>query len=374
MLQLKIKDVISVIERHYPNNLAESWDNTGLLLGDENQEIDKIYCCVDVTRSTINDAISWGANLMVAHHPLFFRPLKALNPQNPKADMAITAIKSGLGIIAAHTNADTANPGVSDALAKAIGLENITPLERKESCKSLLKLVTFVPTDYLVELQQALAKAGAGAIGAYDSCAFVTNGTGYFRPKAQAQPHLGEIGKLNEVAEAKLEVIFPKAKLAEIMAVHHRVHPYEEPAFDLLELVDLPQNTGIGRIGTLHPSMTAKALANHLAKILPDTISGVRLAGDPEREITKVALVGGAGDSHLDYARNSGADAYITSDLRHHPVLDAIEYPNAPVFLDISHWAAESLWLTELKEILARELNVEIKVSQLRTEPWSYRA
>ncbi len=235
----------------------------------------------------------------------------------------------------------------------------------------------FTPPYAAEEVRAAIADAGAGRIGDYDRASFSTSGEGRFRPLDGANPTIGEVGRLETTDEVRIESVLPPGRRDEVVAAMLAVHPYEEPAYDVVELARLDEvDRGSGRVGRLPEPMTLSAFAARVADVLPETAHGVRVAGDPEQRIETVGLCGGAGDFLLDRARAAGVDVYLTSDLRHHPASELREHgPGSPALVDVAHWAAESTWLPVLRRRLADALGdtVEVDVSTLNTDPWTFR-
>ena len=309
---------------------------------------------------------------------LIFLEYKSLHvvtqPDRPKGRVVAALLRAGIAQFAAHTNADAAPGGVADTLAAACGLVDLRPLLPVPS-DPLDKVVTFVPTAVAGQVVDALAAAGAGAIGAYDRCAFTSPGTGTFRPLAGANPTIGSVGAIEEVAETRVEMALPRGRRSAVLAALRASHPYEEPAFDVIELAGEPSGRGLGRIGRLPEPMTAAAFAERLAASVPATAGGVKLGGDPDRVLDTVAVLGGAGDSMLDVARAAGVDCYVTGDLRHHPAQDFLAHAGAPVLVDVPHWAAEWTWLPAAERVLeaaAADAGVRVgsTVSRIVTDPW----
>ncbi|GAB3701538.1 Nif3-like dinuclear metal center hexameric protein [Mariniluteicoccus flavus] len=367
-----VADVLSVLESHYPPRTAESWDKVGLVCGDPDQPVTRVLLAVDITGAVLDEAERVGAELVVAHHPLLLRGVHAIDTRDPKGRIVWRAATRGISLYAAHTNADIPDDGVCAALARAIGLAELEPLEARHRGPALDQLAVFVPCESTEVVVDALAEAGAGALGAYDRCHFTVTGTGSFRPMEGADPHTGAVGEVARVAEDRVEMVVPRSRRARVVAALLAAHPYEEPAYSVTELAPTAPDAAIGRIGRLAPPLTAAAFAQQVADAVPATVTGVRLAGDADRTIERVAVLAGAGDSHLDAARKAGVDAYVTSDLRHHPATEALEHTDAPVLLDVAHWAAEWTWLPVLDQILADELpGVARHVSTLRTDAWT---
>jgi dinuclear metal center YbgI/SA1388 family protein len=374
-----IADVERMLGDHYPTGSAESWDRVGLVTGDRADELRGVLLTVDVTDAVVDQAAELGANLIIAHHPLLLRGINAVDPEHPKGRVIIELIRQRIGLITAHTNADIPAGGVADSLARALGLRNTRPLRpvRVSPCDTL---VTYVPGDHVERVLDALAAAGAGMIGNYDRCAFTTSGTGTFRPLDGATPYLGAVGEQEYVAEDRIELVLDRSRRSQVVAALRSAHPYEEPAFQIVEVVqpaDSRPLAGLGRIGTVDV-ISLGDFARQVADALPSTAGGVRIAGDEHRMISTVALQAGAGDDLFDVARQAGADVYLTSDLRHHPVSEAIAWPDAPAVVDVSHWAAEWTWLPVLQAELSSLLEVAggagigVTVSEIRTDPWDF--
>lgn len=366
-------EVVDLLHDWYPPATAESWDAVGLVYGDPEARIKKVMFAVDPTQAVADEAAEWGADLLVVHHPLFLKPVHGFSPTTPKGRTLWTLAKAGCGLLTAHTNADQAEAGVSESLALALGLEELAPLQPAPG-PALDKIVVFVPADAAAPVRAAISDAGAGEIGNYDHCSFTGSGVGRFRPLEGAEPTVGTIGNIEAVGEDRVEAVLPRSRRAAVIAAMKAAHPYEEPAYDVIELAD-PQiaTTGTGRIGKV-TATTLREFAEAVSKILPETVHGVRVGGDPERAVRKVAVCGGAGDFLLDAMAATDADVYVTSDLRHHPAAEFLE-KDGPALVDIAHWAAEWTWLPVVSERLNDALGdtVETRVSTTPTDPWTFR-
>ena len=372
-----LAEVISVLENRYDPRLAASWDAIGLVCGDPDAPIRKVLFAVDPVAAVVAEALDWGADLLVTHHPLFLRAVHGVAATTPKGRVVHDLLTHGCALLVAHTNADAAVDGVSDALAAALGLPPGRPLAA-EPAEPLDKLVTFVPHADADALLDALAAAGAGAIGAYDRCAFTAPGTGTFRPLSGANPTIGSIGTVETVPETRLELVLPRHRRSAIVAALRAAHPYEEPAFDVTETVSLPGDVGTGRICELAGAEPLRVFLDRVRRGLPATPSGIRVAGDLDRPVRHVAVCGGAGDSLLAAAGAAGADVYLTADLRHHPASEHLE-GRGPALIDVAHWASEWPWLERAAGALHAGLSarggsgatVEARVSGLVTDPWT---
>jgi dinuclear metal center YbgI/SA1388 family protein len=363
----RLSDVVEVLDAMFPPAQAQSWDAVGLVAGDPDAEVGRVLLAVDPVEAVAAEAVDGGYDLLLTHHPLWLRGTTSVAATTPKGRLAHRLVTAGCGLFVAHTNADVADPGVSDALAGALGLRDLRPLQPL-AADPLDKLVVFVPVEDADRLLDALSAAGAGAIGDYERCAWTTTGTGTFRPLPGASPAVGEVGAVEHVQEARLEVVLPRARRSRVLRSLLDAHPYEEPAYDVLELATAEGSRGLGRVGELPAPLTLRELTARAADVLPATAWGVRSAGDPDLVVRTLAVCGGAGDSLLGEAARSGAQAFLTADLRHHP---ASEAPERLGLVDAAHWATEWPWLAELAPRLAAEARVEVAVSHTVTDPWT---
>jgi len=371
-MTVRLREVIAAMEAAYPPGLAQDWDAVGLVCGDPADEVDKALFVVDATEEVVAEALAWGAQALVVHHPLLLRGVSAVGADTPKGALLHRLIRAGCALFTAHTNADAANPGVSDALAAALGLRVLAPLSAEPEL-AMDKVITMVPRGADAErVKEALFAAGAGQLGAYTHTAFSVHGTGQFFPSAEANPAVGEAGELVEVSEDRIEVIAPRRRRAGVVAALRAAHPYEEPAYDVFELAERPSPRGLGRLGELEQPETLRAFTARVAQALPPTAWGVRSAGEPERLLRTVAVCGGAGDSLLDAVHRLGADAYVTADLRHHPADEHLR-AGGPALVDVAHWASEQPWCAQAQGVIdaAFGAKVQTRVSRLRTDPWT---
>lgn len=368
-------DITALLDRWFPPHHADSWDAVGLACGDPATDVRRILLAVDPVTAVADEAVADGAQLLVCHHPLFLKGVHGVAATDPKGRIVHRLLSAGCGLFTAHTNADSPAGGVSESLALALGLEDVRPLEA-DPAPAMDKIVVFAPVEAGELIRAALADAGAGAIGDYDSCTFTSTGEGRFRPLDGAQPTIGEVGRTEQVEEVRIETICPRHLRAVAVGAMLAAHPYEEPAYDVLELAALDEpDRGSGRIGRLTTPMSLADFAAHVSQVLAETAHGVRVAGDPDQPVEWVGLCGGAGDFLLDRARSAGVDVYLTSDLRHHPASELREH-GAPALVDVAHWAAESTWLPVLRRRLVDALGdtVEVRVSTINTDPWTFRA
>lgn len=389
---LTLADVVRVLDRRYPPGTAESWDAVGTVCGDPSQPVRRVLLAVDPTHAVVDEALEWGADLLLTHHPLLLRPVHSVAATSFKGSLVHRLVRGGCALHVAHTNADAADGGVAEALALAVGLTDLAPLVAQPA-EPLDKHVVLVPVDHAQAVVEALSTAGAGAIGEYTRCAWTTTGIGTFVPGENATPAIGATGEVVVVEEARVEMVAPRRRRAAVIAAMRAAHPYEEPAFDVLEQAALPGETGTGRVGTLPEPLTLRAFGERVAGALPATEQGVRLAGDLGALVRRVAVVGGSGDSLFDAVRGAGVDAYLTADLRHHPASEQRERADfdarvaagergggRPFLVDVAHWASEWPWLAAAAAALEADVvasrpgtTVETRVSTLRTDPWTAR-
>ncbi len=384
---MRLAEIVDRLESWYDPRWAEPWDKVGLVCGDPGQEVRKVLFAVDPALAVAEEAVEYGADLLVVHHPLLLTPVSSVAATSAKGRVLHRLIREGVALYTAHTSADVPIDGVNDSIARALGLGGTRVLSPTDG-GGLDKLVVFVPADDAERVRDAVTAAGAGSIGAYDSCTFSTPGEGRFRPLDGAVPAIGRVGEVEVVPEVRIEAVYPRPLRRQVVAALRAVHPYEEPAFDLIELADppggpatgaLPAATrGHGRVGTLQEPTTLRELAAFVARAFPRTAHGVRVAGDPDRVVRTVAVGAGSGESLLEDARRSGADVYITSDLKHHRASEFLE-EGGPALVDVAHWAAEWSWLPivawKVGEAAAEAGDtVDTRVSTLVTDPWTFRA
>ncbi len=374
-MTVRLADIIGVLDAAYPPRLAQPWDSVGLVCGDPADVVESVTVAVDATAAVIADVPERG--LLLAHHPLLLRGVDTVAASTPKGALVHRLIRSGRALFTAHTNADAAAPGVSDALAHALGLAVVGVLDPAPGA-DFDKWVIYVPPEHADAVRAAVFDAGAGRIGDYSCCSWSVTGTGQFLAHDGANPAVGTVGEVERLPEERVEVIAPAGSRAAVLAAMRAAHPYEEPAFDVIPLAPTPAGTGLGRIAELSEPEPLRAFTARVGARLPATAWGVRAAGDPDRPIRRVAVCGGAGDSLLGTVARLGADAldaFVTADLRHHP---ADEHTRAceVALVDVAHWASEQPWCDQAAALLATHFGdtLRIGVSAVRTDPWNLHA
>jgi dinuclear metal center YbgI/SA1388 family protein len=369
-VSVRLSDVIEVLDQAYPPRLAQSWDSVGLVCGDPGDAVESVTIAVDATPAVVDEVPDGG--LLLAHHPLLLRGVDTVAASTPKGALVHRLIRTGRSLFTAHTNADSASPGVSDALADALGLSVEAVLEPVSNAAELDKWVIYVPRENTAAVQAAVFGAGAGHIGDYSHCSWSVSGIGQFLPHEGAAPAVGSVGNVERVDEDRFEVVAPAHLRADVLSAMRAAHPYEEPAFDVFAMVPLPTGTGLGRVGVLAHPEPLRAFVSRVAAALPPTSSGVRAAGDPDQAVSRVAVCGGAGDSLLTAAAGAGVQAYVTADLRHHPA-DEHRRASGVALIDVAHWASEFPWCDQAAQVLRSRFgtSLTVRVSTLCTDPWN---
>nr|WP_313315672.1 Nif3-like dinuclear metal center hexameric protein [Dietzia maris] len=326
--------------------------------------------------AVVDHALAEGADLLLVHHPPLMRGVHSVAADTPKGRLLHKLIAGGCALYSAHTNADSARPGVNDALADVLGLVPGRPLAPTGD-GTVDRWVVTVPDDDLDDLLNAVFAAGAGRMSGYTECSFSVQGTGRFRPGDGTDPTIGTVGEPERVSETRVEFVAPPELRSAVRRAVLAGHPYEVPAMDVF--VNHagpgpgPEDTGLGRICELDAPMTLAQFTELVAERLPTTEWGVRAAGDPDAEIRRVALCGGSGDSLLGAARAASADVYLTGDLRHH-VVDEHLRSGGPLLVDAAHWALEFPWCAQAAALLEEGADLTATVCDQRTDPWTVAA
>ena len=362
----KISEFTSALEQIAPPAYQESYDNAGLIVGDPSAEITGVLLSLDATEDIVNEAVKRNCNLILAHHPIVFRGLKKITGRNYVERTIIGAIKTDTAIYAAHTNLDNVRAGVNAKICEKIGLENCRILVPKTD--SHRKLSVFVPAENAKHLQAALAKAGAGRLGNYSDCAFLSEGTGTFRPDDGANPHLGRPGETEEVREVKIEMLFPTYLQGKIIRAMRQNHPYEEVAHFITDSFHDNPDAGSGMIGELaQPLDYREFLAELKTKMELPLIRHTAPAGRP---IRNVAVCGGAGGFLLNAAAGTGADVFVTADYKYHEFFDA---DGRLMIADIGHYESEKYTGELFCELLRPHFPaLKIELAKSRTNPVYY--
>lgn len=361
-----VKEVTRYLESIAPLPLQESYDNSGLIVGDPSQTVDKIIVSLDCVEEVLDEAIAKGAQMIVAHHPIVFSGLKKITGKNYIERTVLKAIKNDIAIYAIHTNLDNVHTGVNREIGSRLGLEDLSILDPVKG--NLKKLTTFVPVDYQEGVSNALFLAGAGSIGNYSECSFRHEGVGTFSGGDDTKPFVGEIGKRHHENEYKLEVVVPAHALNNAISAMVKAHPYEEVAYDIYAIENNNPLIGAGMIGTLSEPMNEKEFLNHVKNALKtECIRHTKLLNKP---ISRVAFCGGSGSFLLNQAKNSGAQVFITGDFKYHQFFDA---EGDLIILDVGHFESEQFTIELLSELLKEKFsNIAVLKTEVNTNPISY--
>ncbi len=354
-------EIIKYLEEWAPKEISWQKDNAGLQVGTGSAEIKNILLALDATEEVIDDALDKDCNFIITHHPLLFYPLKKINTDDGSTSaLAARLIKNDITLYSAHTNLDYTKEGVSFSLAKALNLHNVTFLSRLKL--NQYKFTVFVPAADADKVADAIFNAGGGNIGEYSRCSFRTAGTGTSEGSDESDPAIGEKGKFTTIKEVKIEVIIDAWILNKVIAAVNEVHPYEEPAFDLIPLHNAATRYGAGAVGMLARPMPADKFLEHIAKKL--NAQSLKFSEPRGGKISKVAVCGGSGSEYLADAINAGADAFITADVKYHTFQDA---RNKILLIDAGHYETEIFSLDELQ----RRLKAFIKADKIKVIKFS---
>ncbi len=360
-----LKNICDLIESIAPLSYQENYDNSGLIIGSNDKEIEKAIICIDVTEDVLNEAIDKKCQLIISHHPLIFKGLKKLNNKNATERIVIKAIKHDIAIYAAHTNLDNVVQGVNTILAEKLHLKNSRILQPKRAI--WCKLVTFCPIAHADTVRNALFEAGAGHIGNYDNCSFNTTVEGSFRASENANPFVGTINQLHTENEIRIETIFPSYLESKILKALFTTHPYEEVAYDIYALENENNTVGSGIIGEID----AEDEISFLKKLKTITTANcIRYTALQGKSIKKVALCGGSGSFLIKDAIAASADIFITGDVKYH---DFFEAENKIIIADIGHYESEQFTKELLYSIITKKFpNFAVLISEKNTNPIHY--
>lgn len=363
---MKIKEILHTVETLAPLPLQESYDNSGVQIGDINQEVTSVLLCIDVTEKVIQEAIQLGSNLIISHHPLAFRKFKSLTGKSYVERCLIKACKYDIVVYAAHTNLDNTYKGVNYQLAKSLNLQNVRILAPQK--EMLTKLVTFVPMTHVDIVRNALFNGGAGCIGEYDLCSYNIQGKGTFRAGVKTNPYCGKKEELHIEEEMRIEVILPSFKQREVLTSLLAVHPYEEPAYDFYKLENESTQSGSGIVGTLAEPMDEEEFLYYLKDIF--NLSSIQHTAYRNVQIRDVALCGGSGAFLIPNAMSYGADIFITGEAKYNDFYDVEDKLMLAV---IGHYESEICTKDIFYALLADKYsNLQINMSRCDSNPVKY--
>lgn len=363
---MKIRDVVAVIERLAPLSYQEGYDNCGLNVGSHDAEATGALLTVDVTEAVIDEAVERGMNLIVSHHPVIFDPIKRIAGGSYVEKIVARAIRNDINLYAAHTNLDSVAGGINRRMAQMLGLVRVTPLSPVEG--DLFKVVVFTPLEHVSMVRAAMFDAGAGSIGDYDSCSYNLHGEGTFRALPGARPFVGRVGELHTEPEVRTEAVVPGHRVSAVVEALRRAHPYEEPACDVYPLENRNPAVGMGAVGELEQEEDLMVFLARVKKTFGSKV--IRHSPAVKKNVRRVALCGGSGGSLLKSALASGADLYVTADLKYNHFFDA---GPRMVVADAGHFETEYCAVDILYELVTEKItNFAVAKSKILSNPVNY--
>lgn len=363
---MQIKAILAQLEQWAPPSLQENYDNSRLLVGNQNAEVTGALITLDCTEDVVDEAIARGCNLVIAHHPILFGKRASLTGKDYVERTLIKAIKNDVALYACHTNLDAVSTGVNAKICEVLGIQNPRVLAPKSGL--LRKVVVFVPTTHTSHVQNALFEAGAGRIGAYSECSYTSNGEGSFLPGDGARPFVGEKGSRHVESEARIEVLVEEWKLSAVLRAMKQAHPYEVVAYDVYHLDAAHAEVGSGMVGDLAAPLD---LMDFLTLLKDKLNCGcVRYTARVSEHVNRVAVCGGSGSFLLEDAVRSGADIFVTADYKYHQFFDA---EKRLVIADVGHFESEQFTPELIQAYLAKKFpNFALHLSNCNTNPVKY--
>lgn len=363
---MRIQEVIQYLESLAPLSSQENYDNSGLIVGNPNDEIDACLISLDCTEAIVDEAFSKNCNLIIAHHPIVFKGLKSLTGKTYVERTLIKAIQNGISIYAIHTNLDNYINGVNAEIGKRLKLENLKILAPKKG--NLVKICVFCPLSEAKKVRNAMFASGAGNIGNYSECSFNTEGQGTYKANEKANPAIGKKGIRHHENEIKIEVLVSQHQLGKVISSMIFAHPYEEVAYDLIPLLNSNEYEGSGMIGELSKPMNTKDYLQFIkSEFQVDCIRHTKIVKD---EIKTVAFCGGSGSFLLEKAKSKKADLYITGDFKYHEFFDA---EDQILIADIGHYESEQFTKNLLHDYLTKKFpKFAVHLTEISTNPINY--
>jgi len=363
---MTVKEITTILEELAPLAQAEDFDNVGLLVGNHKMKVTGVLVTLDTLEKVVDEAIANDCNLIVSFHPIIFSGLKKITGNTYVERVVIKAIKNNIAIYSMHTALDNAPNGVNAKICEVLGIQNTKVLIPKKG--NLKKITTYVPKDGANKLKEALFEAGAGHIGNYSHCSFGTEGTGSYRADKNAKPTKGEIGKTHYENEMRINMVFSKPDEDRILSALFKNHPYEEVAYEILTLENTNEHIGMGMIGTLKKSIKEIDFLNQVKEKM--NAKGIRHSSIQNRNVQKVAVLGGSGAFAIAAAKAQGADVFITADIKYHQYYEA---EGKMLIADIGHYETEQFTKNLLVDYLTKKIpNFAVRLSESKTNPINY--
>ncbi|MCX6301664.1 MAG: Nif3-like dinuclear metal center hexameric protein [Bacteroidia bacterium] len=363
---MKLTDLTSFLDSAIPLSFQEGYDNSGLQVGLPDKEVKSALICLDITDEVLDEAGYNGCDVIISHHPLIFTGITKLSGRTVTERLLLKAIKQDVAIYSAHTNLDVLGNGVSRKIAEKLKLNNIRTLSPLKN--RLLKLVTYIPENHLDKVREAIFNAGAGIAANYDRCSFITQGTGSFRGGENSNPYVGEKGKIHFEKEVRFETIMFSHLKDKVIKALLETHPYEEVAYDIYQLENDNIEIGLGCTGDMPEPLEEKDFLRSVESVF--TAKGIRYSKLTGNKITKVALCGGSGGALIKDAIASGANAFITADVRYHSFF---ETGNKMIIIDIGHYESEKFSSEILYNLIIKKFpTFALRFSEINTNPVNY--
>lgn len=365
----KLSEIIAYLETIAPASLQESYDNSGLLVGNRNKMIHQALISLDCTEDVVQEAMNKNCDLIISHHPIVFGGLKRLTGSNYVERTVELAVKNDIALYAIHTNLDNVlHSGVNSKIAEKLGLERTSILSPQKG--KLLKLQVYTPVDFVELVSEALFAAGAGRIGNYSECSFQGSGLGTFKPLSGANPFTGTQGVRSREDEVRLEVVLPEHTVFQVLSAMKQAHPYEEVAYDLIRLENEWQEVGSGLVGYLPNELNVDEFLGHLKQSMELPLVKFTPLESPDKKIKKVAICGGSGSFLTKMALAQGCDAYVTADVKYHEFFDS---ENRMLLCDIGHFESEKYTIDLISDILSKKFRTFATIfAQSITNPVQY--
>jgi dinuclear metal center YbgI/SA1388 family protein len=368
---MRVSDIVTAIEKIVPLELAQDWDNVGLLIGDPQKDVKNVLLTIDVTKEVLAEAIKLKTDLVISYHPVIWEPLKKITIDGPTA-VVHELIRRGIAVFSIHTALDAAIGGVNDGLAEIVGICDGKPIGDYVDYPGGddYKLVVFIPVESVRKVSEAVFAAGAGGIGNYTSCSFRAEGTGTFLPLEGAKPAIGKKGRLEKVAEVRFETIVPATKLEQVIAALKKAHPYETPAYDVFALHAGHNKFGLGRIGKLTQPLSVEEVIRRIKRRTGAKAAGI--IGDGKRLVKTAAVCAGSCGKIINSVIAAKADLYITGELKHHQALAAQQAGLTCICL--SHTVSERFILKKFAKQLREQVGqVTIRISKKDEDPFVWK-
>jgi dinuclear metal center YbgI/SA1388 family protein len=363
---MKLTDICSYLDTEIPLSFQEGYDNSGLQVGQPEKEITSALITLDVTEAVIDEAIKKGCNIIISHHPLIFTGIKKITGKTAGDRILVKAIKNEIAVYSSHTNLDMMSNGVSKKMTQKLGLQNIKVLMPLKNM--LVKLVTFIPEDYLDKVMEAIFNSGAGISGGYDRCGFTVSGTGSFRAGEGTNPFAGKKGKMHFEKEVRFETIFFSHLKEKVIKALLDAHPYEEVAYDIYSLANDNIDSGLGCTGDFAEPVSEIDFLNLVSSVFE--APGIRYSALTGRSVKKVALCGGSGASLLHNAVSAGADTFVTGDIKYHTFFEA---DNKILLVDCGHFETEKFSTEILYDLIIKKFpKFAVLFSETNTNPINY--